>query len=64
MRLPMMTVGRLMVMMGDRQMKCRRAAHRCFPGTLRTYLTFNLVLAVLMAVVMAVRMELKSAAIF
>jgi hypothetical protein len=31
-----------------------------FPRHLRTYLTFNLVLAVVMAVVLAVRMELKT----
>src|ERR1700677_480583 len=31
-----------------------------FPKRIRTYLTFNLVLAVLMAVVMAVRAELRT----
>jgi hypothetical protein len=41
-------------------MKGRDEAPPIFPRHIRTYLTFNLVMAVLMAVVMVVRTELKS----
>jgi hypothetical protein len=45
---------------GEAHVKDRDEPAPIFPRHIRTYLTFNLVVAVLMAVVMVVRMELKS----